>query len=87
VALANSDNGSTVTEGTSCPFIASSPTLRFDSLGFGKLALKIQEKGRNQSKSANKSNHNSLKQIIDLTHISGVHYPLTSNIGTVSSSL
>jgi hypothetical protein len=58
-ALADSDDGSSVIEGTFCPLTASSPTtsltLSFDYLGFGELALKMQEKGRNQSKSANKS--------------------------------
>jgi hypothetical protein len=57
VALANSNNGSTVIEGTSFPFTTSSLTLFFVCLGFGELALKIQEKGRNQSKSRNKSTH------------------------------
>jgi hypothetical protein len=51
MALADSDNGSTIIEGISCPFTTSSsttsPTLRFDFLGFNELALKIQEKGRN----------------------------------------
>jgi hypothetical protein len=55
MAPTNSDDGPTVTEGTSCPFIASSPTLCFDRLGFREQALKIQDEGRNQSKSANKS--------------------------------
>jgi hypothetical protein len=58
MALVDSDEGSTITEGTSSPFTASSPstssTFCFDCLGFGEL-LKIQEKGRNQPKSANKS--------------------------------
>jgi hypothetical protein len=54
VALTDSDDGSTVIEGTSCPYTASSLTtsltLCFDYLGFRELALKIQEKGRNQSR-------------------------------------
>jgi hypothetical protein len=61
VALADFDDGSTLIEGTSCLFIASSPTtsltLHFDSLGLGELALRIQEKSRNQSKATNKSTH------------------------------
>jgi hypothetical protein len=46
MALAYSNDRSTITEGTSCPFTASSLTtsltLRFNSLGFGELVLKIQ---------------------------------------------